>query len=585
MKEKAQKEAEKFLNKEKQFHLGVLPTEQSNPKTHNLDSTFNSNPSEGARMLLSVDWDVHKMAERVLLEQEYHTLVDTGVRAILEGKKIVLSGCGATGRLSILLESMWRYYFKSLTVRHPKIYSKTRKFENAVFSIMTGGDYALIRSVEHFEDYQEFGKQQVREMQINAGDVLIAITEGGETSSVLGTVIESAERGALPFLVYNNPTDILCKYIDRSRIVIEDPRVTVIDLYCGPMAVAGSTRMQATTAEQLIVGAALETILSNIFIQVLSQDELSLLNIGKTNYSDLFKALLIDLLAEKNLKTISELMLLERSVYEEDGLVTYFANEFLLDIFTDTTERAPTFAIPPFKKLDDHTSPPSWAFVKNPTLTTNKAWDKVLGRVPRCLNWTRDLYYSMGALPALADSPPQLDKSQLLKFRIGNEEDTTRLSKTHNAAISIVGNTDIESTEYNAYKSAFNHHASEFQQKYRITIGNNQEDSDYKVTCALKPSLLNLMEHMAFKLVLNTVSTGTMTLMGRVTGNWMSWVEVSNKKLRDRGIRLISEICGLNYQNSCYKLHETLEELKATKLDSLSPVQYTIKKIKEGENV
>ena len=78
-----------------------------------------------------------------------------------------------------------------------------------------------------------------------------------------------------------------------------------------------------------------------------------------------------------------------------------------------------------------------------------------------------------------------------------------------------------------------------------------------------------------------------MVLMGRVTGNWMSWVEVSNKKLRDRGIRLISEICGLSYREACYKLHETLEELKTinpANIEKFSPVQYTIKKIRDQGN-
>ncbi|MCK7533410.1 MAG: hypothetical protein MZV63_21445 [Marinilabiliales bacterium] len=108
-----------------------------------------------------------------------------------------------------------------------------------------------------FEDYQEFGRQQVRELNVAAGDMLVAITEGGETSSVLGTVAEAADRGAAVFLLFNNPADILCKHIERSRKAIEDPRVTVLDLFCGPMAIAGSTRMQATTSEQLVAGAAL----------------------------------------------------------------------------------------------------------------------------------------------------------------------------------------------------------------------------------------------------------------------------------------------------------------------------------------
>ncbi len=43
----AQQEAENFLNNEKQFHLGMLPTEQSNPKTRNIDLTFEKNPADG----------------------------------------------------------------------------------------------------------------------------------------------------------------------------------------------------------------------------------------------------------------------------------------------------------------------------------------------------------------------------------------------------------------------------------------------------------------------------------------------------------------------------------------------------------
>jgi len=70
--------------------------------------------------------------------------------------------------------------------------------------------------------------------------------------------------------------------------------------------------------------------------------------------------------------------------------------------------------------------------------------------------------------------------------------------------------------------------------------------------------------------------------MGRVAGNWMSWVEVSNKKLRDRGIRLISELCGISYRDACYALHETLVELEQMDFSDKakpSPVQHTIMKL------
>ncbi len=72
---KAHQEAENFLNNEKQFHLGILPTEQSNPKTRNLDIVFVSNPSEGAKLLLSVDRDGHTMAQKILGGNEFQKMV------------------------------------------------------------------------------------------------------------------------------------------------------------------------------------------------------------------------------------------------------------------------------------------------------------------------------------------------------------------------------------------------------------------------------------------------------------------------------------------------------------------------------
>jgi N-acetylmuramic acid 6-phosphate etherase len=83
------------------------------------------------------------------------------------------------------------------------------------------------------------------------------------------------------------------------------------------------------------------------------------------------------------------------------------------------------------------------------------------------------------------------------------------------------------------------------------------------------------------KLVLNTVSTGTMVKMGRVSGNWMSYVDVSNKKLLDRGTRLVSELCGLEYHTACIELFKSIEELKSFPEGASrpSPVQHTLSRV------
>ena len=82
------------------------------------------------------------------------------------------------------------------------------------------------------------------------GDVVICVTEGGETSSVIGTILGAldqwkAERGYDPaesrkklYFVYNNPDDKLLPF-ERSRKVIEEPGITKINLTTGPQAITG----------------------------------------------------------------------------------------------------------------------------------------------------------------------------------------------------------------------------------------------------------------------------------------------------------------------------------------------------------
>ena len=57
-KSEARRKAQHFLTEERQFHLGMLPTEQSNRKTVGLAETAARNPEAAVRMLQSVDADI-----------------------------------------------------------------------------------------------------------------------------------------------------------------------------------------------------------------------------------------------------------------------------------------------------------------------------------------------------------------------------------------------------------------------------------------------------------------------------------------------------------------------------------------------
>jgi N-acetylmuramic acid 6-phosphate etherase len=582
------REAEHFLTQETQFHLGMLPTEQSHPKTRGLAETLQSDCQAGVRMLQSVDEDIVAMAQRVLGGSEVEKLVTALSEAILGGHRICFSGCGATGRLSIMLEAMWRKFWQGFARQQPAYAALAEKLADQAASIMTGGDFALVRSVEGFEDYISFGRQQAIEADLTAGDVLVAISEGGETSSVIGTLMEAGDRGLQTFFVFNNPADILAAHIERSRRVIENPAVTVLDLATGPMGVAGSTRMQATTAELLVVGSALEQALLRVLPEVLPSEALEALPAELQKPVDgvaQFAALLDDLGSPEAVAAIASWVDTENELYGAGGRVTYFAADCVLDIFTDTTERTPTFMLPPFRKSDDLTSPPSWAFVKDPLRSTPEAWRNVLGRAPRCLEWEIPLYEKMGASAKIIGDPPRLGTEELMKFLIGSEADPSRTEVEPNLAMQVLLAHEVTSPEAAAWQEACRKVAAPFSRRMTVVIGLGETPEAaevLQVPCRLTATPLELWDRLAAKLVLNTVSTATMGKFGRLVSNWMANVDTSNKKLVDRGTRLVSELTGLDYETACYELHRTFAEQKATAKPGqprVSPVAETVRRL------
>ena len=168
--------AEDFLNNEKQFHLGMLETEKSHPLTKDFTETLKNNVPDGVRCFLSVDRDILEKSEHVFKSAEYSELVYGIVQAALNNHKLVFSGCGSTGRLGVLLETMWRGFWLKAAKDNPKNRLKWQTRAERTYSIITGGDLALIRSVENFEDYQSFGRRQAQETGISKSDLFLGIT-------------------------------------------------------------------------------------------------------------------------------------------------------------------------------------------------------------------------------------------------------------------------------------------------------------------------------------------------------------------------------------------------------------------------
>ena len=97
-------------------------------------------------------------------------------------------------------------------------------------------------------------------------------------------------------------------------------------------------------------------------------------------------------------------------------------------------------------------------------------------------------------------------------------------------------------------------------------------------------SPLEIWKHLAVKLAFNCLSTGTMAAMGRVAGNWMSWVSISNKKLIDRGIRLLVELGGISYEEAAQRLfaaEEWVESQDWTGKETPCAVQVALERLRK----
>jgi N-acetylmuramic acid 6-phosphate etherase len=86
----------------------------------------------------------------------------------------------------------------------------------------------------------------------------------------------------------------------------------------------------------------------------------------------------------------------------------------------------------------------------------------------------------------------------------------------------------------------------------RATV--DSDDFDVAIDLATGPEIVTgstrLKAGTATKVALNIISTCTMIRLGKVRGNLMVDVSVSNAKLRDRATRLVSEVRGCSYDDA-----------------------------------
>lgn len=608
----ASAQSKDYVENKKQFHLFSLLTEQRHPATWTLSQTVRNSTLDGLKMLLSVDNDiVEKIKDLAKNPAPLYKASEAVVRAVKNRRKIYFYGCGSTGRLAKFMEStLWRPFWRK--IKTSPLWAKSENhlpddIEEYLIGEMTGADRALISSLEGFEDLQLIGRLQLLDRGIEKGDVVFCVTEGGETSSVIGTILcaleqygdqnnkTSEESAGNLFFVYNNPDTLLLPF-ERSRKVLENPGITKINLTTGPQAITGSTRMQATTIETFVLGVVLEHALGMLLKEFLDNRDLA--EAGFNPDLNLAEALLsfkqVKEAADKSTASLSVLTDAEAEAYRFGRFSTYFAREALVTVFIDCTERSPTFRLHPLDTVDENDKK-SWIRVWTDAANKKNAWEVLLGRNFRGLDASfyrssfeskiDDTYLKRTALKSLESA----GSDQQEKYDLSFSENNRRKYKPEKEDIGIIACTAGEIGMLNNPESGFSRFSKFFRDAKLAIIRVYQGDKplsyeavkcDIGVDIILSgfPDPAGLRSQIALKMVLNAHSTAIMAMLGRVIGNTMTSVNPSNLKLIGRATYLImshvnSTISGTRWIEKYGRTDPlTFEEANAVLFDAIDYV-------------
>lgn len=509
-----QNEAEAFLAIADDFRLGELPTEQGHPLTADLSNWAQADFAEGFRRFQRLDVAALRMVEAQV--PRIQSLAAVVAATFSAGQRVFIAGCGATGRLALTVETLCR---EGLL---PEAY------QDRVIGFMAGGDAALIRSLEGFEDRVDYGQRQLDDLGFVDGDLMIGVTEGGETPFVIAATEHALSLGHQPaWFCYCNPDASLKVVAERSRRILENPRIECLPLITGPMALAGSTRLQATTVQLAALLLAMEHAADPAAIPQAAQS-------------------LREAIDQLDYTAMQPLTQAEFQAIQQKDPVLYTTQSYGLTVLTDTTERAPTFSQYAFENTQSPEQAASLCYLSIESAANSQAaWAHLLRRAPRTLEW------------------PEVQTVAGVSFFYGY--DVSERAKTHR-----LQKTDREN----------------------MCIGIDNTESGIELSFAgqalpfsLPPSVI--VRNLALKVLLNSHSTLLMGRLGRFEGNLMTWVRPSNNKLIDRAIRYIRLLCerrGLpmpSYEHTC----RTLFEVRASMSADAAIVLETLKALGEQSEI
>jgi N-acetylmuramic acid 6-phosphate etherase len=200
------------------------PTERRNPRTVSIDML----PTLEVLALLNDEDELVAGAVRAVLPA-LAEVVDKAADCIRNGGRVHYYGAGSSGRIAVLDAA--------------ELVPTFGLSPDMVIGHLAGGPDAMIRAVEGAEDDEAHGEAEARELT-GEHDVVIGLSASGRTPYVAGVLKAARAKGAYTAVITSDPGSRLLPLADAGLV----PET-------GPEAIAGSTRMKATTAMKLVLNS------------------------------------------------------------------------------------------------------------------------------------------------------------------------------------------------------------------------------------------------------------------------------------------------------------------------------------------
>ncbi|MDF2576995.1 MAG: hypothetical protein K0S74_479 [Chlamydiales bacterium] len=534
-----------FLEFNKNFELGALSTEQVNEVTRDLSSLAHQNPVEALRLLHQVDQQVIVGLNKFITYCNSHPIDADIFNRLSSGGCIFFIGSGSSGRIAIDLAAKWSAYCQG--------FEKLQHLVKNVRGVIAGGDRAFIRAKEGFEDSIADGEKAIKNLKLTENDAIFLLSASGSASFNVGCAQEAFKTGCKIYYFYNSEA-----VPNRTTDLFKHYGVEPIQIVIAPPSIAGSTRLQAASIAEMVLGSLLS------FVALQLKDQSSTLTIAEYIYHLISSVHQGNSQIEKRFEDIVRLAKLEYEIFSDkkanfreikdkstQGYVTFLSggNSFR-EIMVDTTETPPTFSTNPLRSENQNDEKRKREEFRSYLVSCSNnlvAWETLLGRQ---VNF------------ADMNDAQQFIVAQDAKGKGGYFR---RPTDSGNLIIGVLKDEDKFSKEWNALKANLNVGCQNRAKTAVIMVSDTQENDledwikemrTYNQVVSLSnipTDPFGLVKTLVLKQVLNHLSNLSMVLMNKVYGNLMIDVTPSNNKLIDRAIRIIQEID--NEQGNRGKLH------------------------------